>query len=204
MIVSQRVFAEMCGVSPPAISDMISRGKLVCINRKIDTEVSENKTYLAKKTLKTELNKTFLSIDPIETRREYCKKNADKMSEYQREYRQKNADKMSEYQRERYYKNQDKMREYQREYQQKNADKIREYHVKWNQKPESKTLEHIKRIREKTGAPIYRRDLDDATFQAIHATYMLEKEIKNIQKSSKADKKPLDNKEVTADNVSNP
>ena len=125
------------------------------------------------------------------------------LSERCREYYQKNADKIIEYQREYNQKNADKIIERNREYRQKNADKISERKREYSQRPESKTLKHIRCIREKTGAKIYRSDIDDITFRAIHATYMIERELKNINKVAKNAKKPLDNPVHSADNSSN-
>ena len=92
-----------------------------------------------------------------ECRREYRQKNRDR----KREYQQKNKDYYREYQREYYQKNKDRIREYTREYQreyyQKNKDRIREYGAS----NVGRLCDAVKRIRRKTGATIYLRDMTE-------------------------------------------
>lgn len=48
MIIKQKEFAQMCGVKPPAISDLLKRGILHAVERKIDLDDPANMAYLQK------------------------------------------------------------------------------------------------------------------------------------------------------------
>lgn len=85
------------------------------------------------------------------------------------------------------HKNIEKIREVQRRYRINNQEKLREIKRSYTSSPEYKTLEKIRYIRDKTGAKIYRKDIDDATFLAIHSACMLEREIKNVERESMTD-----------------
>lgn len=53
MIYKQKEFAQMCGVKPPAISDLLKRGILHAVERKIDLDDPANMAYLQKHNPKT-------------------------------------------------------------------------------------------------------------------------------------------------------
>ena len=122
-----------------------------------------------------------------EYKREHRQKNKDKIAECAHEYYQKNKDKLAEYKREYCEKNKDKIAEYKREYQEKNKDKIaernREYYQKnkrqiidrgreyW-QTPVGKLADSIDRLRRKTGATIYVRDMTEEQKETLANQYV--------------------------------
>ena len=73
---------------------------------------------------------------------EYYQKNKGRLLEHTREYRQKNKDRI-------------------REYYQKNKEEIAERKREYRQTPVGRLSESIERLREKTGATIYLRDMTD-------------------------------------------
>ena len=107
-------------------------------------------------------------------------KNSDKIREWRREYNQKNADKINEYNK----KNIEHIKKYRKEYRIKNREREREYQRIHNQLPEVKTIHKINKARQRHGAKIYLRDIDESTFQAIHAVCVIDREIRSIKKAS--------------------
>jgi len=123
--------------------------------------------------------------------REYNQKNKDRLREYDREYYQKNKDHILEQKREYQQKNKDRLREYDREYREKNKEKIadrkseynREYYQKnkeeiaerqreYEQSPVGRLAKSIYRLRRKTGATIYVRDMTDEQKETLANQYV--------------------------------
>ena len=145
-----------------------------------------------------------MNIEKIKQRSsEYYIKNKTAIIARQKEYYFKNSEKIATRRREYRHRTIMVCREKSKVYYIKNRDKLLLQCREYRKKEEYKTFEHIRYINGKTGSAIRVRDLDDATFQAIHATYMIERELKNLNKVAKSAKKPLDNPVHSADNSSN-
>ncbi len=98
--------------------------------------------------------------------------------ECQREYRQKNKDRYREYYNEYYQKNKDRIRECHNEYYQKNKDWFREY----RQAPARRLVQSIYRLRRKTGATIYVRDMTEEQKETLANQYVA---VRTLEKTEK-------------------
>jgi len=85
--------------------------------------------------------------------------------ECRREYYQKNKDRRLEYWREYYQKNKDRKLEYWREY-------WREYHREYRRAPVGRLEQSISRLRRKTGATIYVRDMTEEQKETLANQYV--------------------------------
>jgi len=118
----------------------------------------------------------------IECVREYYQENKDRFLERLSEYRQKNKDRVREYNREYRQKNKEEIAEYQREYYQENKDRFLERLSEYRQTPVGRLSESIYRLRRKTGATIYVRDMTDEEKETLANQYVA---IRTLEKTEK-------------------
>ena len=114
--------------------------------------------------------------------REYYQENKDQVRERVREYRQKNKDRVREYNREYRQKNKEEIAECQREYYQENKDQVRERVREYKQTPVGKLADSIDRLRRKTGATIYVRDMTEEQKEALANQYVAVRTLETTEK----------------------
>ena len=85
-----------------------------------------------------------------------------------REYREKNRGKIAERQRKYYEKNKEKALEFKREYYEKNKEKITE----WKRSNVGRLCDAVDKIRQKTGATIYVRDMTEEQKETLANQYV--------------------------------
>ena len=125
--------------------------------------------------------------------REYRQKNNDRICEYNREYRQKNKEKVAEIGRRYREENKEKVAERKRRYREENKEKIAERRCRYYEKNKDKISEYnasnvgrlrgaVGRIRRKTGATIYVRDMTDEEKETLANQYVA---IRTLEKTEK-------------------